>query len=257
MGTALGLSKAVQEREQILNFGTRLLPMQEEWVEAIKSLRYGGRKKKGHKAFPSIMEGHKFKNEATVMENLGIVIANLDRVAAKAYTKLFNKSSGQPNFCDTHLISEQAPNPDSRIMLSPERDSLGLNRVQLDWRLTPLDKYTIQRSQQIIAEEFARAGLGKLEIELTDDDSSWQALTGSYHHIGTTRMSLNPRLGVVNEDCQVHGISNLYIAGSSVFPTSGLSNPTLTIIALAIRLADHIKERQTTSLTPLSSYVAS
>jgi len=65
---------------------------------------------------------------------------------------------------------------------------------------------------------------------------------GSYHHIGTTRMSTNPKQGVVNEHCQVHGISNLYIAGSS-FPTSGLSNPTLTIIALAVRLADHIKER--------------
>ena len=242
MGTALGLSKALQEREQILNFSARLLPMQEEWVEALRRLTFRKWQTKGHKAFPTIMEGRKYKREAPAIEDLGKVIANLDRVAAKAYAKLFNKS-GQSKFCDTHLIAEQAPNPDSRITLSTERDKLGLNRVQLDWRLSPIDKYTIQRSQQIIAAEFERSGLGKLQIELSDDDASWQSVKGSYHHIGTTRMSMNPRLGVVNEHCQVHGISNLYIAGSSVFPTSGLSNPTLTIIALAIRLADQIKER--------------
>jgi choline dehydrogenase-like flavoprotein len=66
-------------------------------------------------------------------------------------------------------------------------------------------------------------------------------LIGPCHHIGTTRMHGDPKLGVVNADCQVHGISNLYIAGSSVFPTSGTAAPTLTIVALALRLADHIK----------------
>ena len=259
MGTALGLSKAVQEREQLLNFSTRFLPIAPEWVEAVNRLRYRIQQTKvipqmkapgtfpsiNHEAFPTIREGFRDTSEAPVMEDLGKVIANLDRVAARAYAKLFNKSfcSRQSNFCDTHLISEQAPNPDSRITLSSERDKLGLNRVQLDWRLSPIDKYTIQRSQQIIAQEFERSGLGKLQIELTDDDSCWQSVRGSYHHIGTTRMSINPRRGVVNEHCQVHGISNLYIAGSSVFPTSGLSNPTLTIIALAVRLADQIKER--------------
>lgn len=243
MGTALALSKAVQEREQILNFGARLLPFQEEWVAAFNRLRFK-KQKKEHKAFPTIHEGHKYKGEAPVMQDLVKVITNLDRVAARIYTKLSQKKSstcGQANLCDTHLISEQAPNPDSRITLSSKRDRLGLNQVQLDWRLSPIDKYTVTRSQQIIAAEFERAGLGQIQIELTDDDTSWQSVTGSYHHIGTTRMSRNPRLGVVNEHCQVHGINNLYIAGSSVFPTSGLSNPTLTIIALAIRLADHLK----------------
>ena len=246
MGTALGLSKAVQEREQLLNFCARLLPMQEEWVAAFNRLRFRNRQAKEHKAFPTIHEGHKYRSEGPVIEDLGKVIANLDRIAARAYTKLFNKksfSSQEANFCDTHLIAEQAPNPDSRITLTGERDRLGLNCVQLDWRLSPIDKYTIQRSQQIIAEEFERSGLGQVQIELTDDDASWQSVTGSYHHMGTTRMSTNPKLGVVNENCQVHVISNLYVAGSSVFPTSGLSNPTLTIIALAVRLADHLKVR--------------
>jgi choline dehydrogenase-like flavoprotein len=247
IGIALGLSQAVQEREQILNFSARPLPILPDWVEAFNRLMYRTRKTKEtkeHKAFPSITLGtRRYRSETPVMEDLGKVIANLDRVAARAYAKLFNKSlfSEQANLCTTALVSEQAPNPDSRITLSTERDRLGLNRVQLDWRLSPIDKYTIQRSQQIIAQEFERSGLGQLQIELSDDESSWQSVEGSYHHMGTTRMSINPKQGVVNEHCQVHGTSNLYIAGSSVFPTSGLSNPTLTICALAIRLADHIK----------------
>lgn len=258
MGTALGLSKEVQKREQILNFCTRLIPFEEEWVDAFNRLRFKYRQTIAHKAFPNaggeshrkyfptLSEGRKYKGESTFMQDLGKVIAKLDRVTIQAYAKLVHKrafSSGNTNFCDTHLIGEQAPNPDSRVMLSRDRDRLGLNCAQLDWRLSPLDKYTMARSQQIIAQEFERSGLGKLQIDLTDDDTSWRSVNGSYHHIGTTRMSINPRQGVVNEHCQVHGISNLYVAGSSVFSTSGLSNPTLTIIALAIRLADHIKGR--------------
>lgn len=244
IGTSLGLSKTVQEREQILNCAIRLISIEEEWVEAFNRLLLGSRQSQTPSGFPTLHEGHGFREQAPVMEDLAKVIANLDRVATRAYAKFFNTksfASEKSNVCDTHLTSEQAPNPDSRITLSDERDRLGLNRVQLDWRLSPIDKYTIQRSQQIVAAEFERSGLGRLQIELADGDTAWQSVTGSYHHIGTTRMSRNPRQGVVNEHCQVHGINNLYIAGSSVFPTSGLSNPTLTIIALAIRLADHIK----------------
>jgi len=273
IAAALGLPKAVQEREQILNFSARLLPFREEWIEAIqrlKRLRYqqpAGQQSAGHQAFPALMEhkeqrrkyfptieeGQKHNGDTTFSQDLATAIANFDRIAAKVYAKVYTKvfrqksSAAQPVLYDTHLIGEQAPNPDSRVTLSRERDSLGLNRVQLDWRLSPIDKYTIKRSQQLIAAEFERAGLGKLQIELTDNDSSWQSLRGSYHHIGTTRISTNPRQGVVNEHCQVHGIHNLYIAGSSVFPTSGLSNPTLTIVALAIRLADRIKEHMSYS----------
>ncbi len=258
MGSALALSKAAQEREQILNLCARLIPSREEWLEAFRRLlqfRYG--QPEGHQAFPAHEEEQWSKHFSTIRfkaipkhnftQDLGTVVAHLDRVAnhlaTKAYAKVFSKKKSFPNLCEIHLIGEQAPNPDSRIKLSNERDQLGLNRVQLDWRLSPIDKYTIKRSQQILAAEFERAELGKLEIELPNDDTAWQPLIGSYHHIGTTRMSTNPRQGVVNEHCQVHGINNLYVAGSSVFPTSGLSNPTLTIIALAIRLADHIKER--------------
>lgn len=240
----LGLSKETQKREQLLNFSARLIPIIPDWVAAVNRLRHKFRKlEELAKAFPTIREGCSDKLQKPVAEDLSTIIANLDSVAARTYAKLFDKSfySRQSNFCNTMLIGEQAPNPDSRVKLSSERDRLGVNLVDLDWRLTELDKYTITRSQQIIAAQFESSGLGQVQIELNDNDSDWQKVQGSYHHIGTTRMSTNPRLGVVDEDCQVHGISNLYVTGSSVFPTSGLSNPTLTIVALAIRLADHLK----------------
>ena len=258
LATGLGLSKQVQEQEQILNFSARLIPQPPEWVEAFNNLKYRLRQqpKTVHEAFPTIGEdGQWYRSGNTSMiEDLRKVIANLDRVASRAYAKLFNKSfhSRQSNLCQTHLIGEQAPNPDSRITLSSERDRLGVNRVQLDWRLSPIDKYTIERSQQIIAEELARSGLGQPKIELTND-KSWDSVVSSYHHMGTTRMSTNPRQGVVNENCRVHDISNLYVAGSSVFPTSGLSNPTLTLIALAIRLADHLKETMASQSTTVKA----
>lgn len=249
MATGIGLSKQVQQREQLLNFCTRLIPLEAQWVLAarrLKKFRYW--QSKGHQAFPSLAEGRLYTGESSVIKDIATAVTHLDRLAVKAYRKVTHKQSSiasAPQVCETHLIGEQAPNPDSRITLSRDRDRLGLPRVQLDWQLSAIDKYTFQRSQEIIAAQWAQAGLGKLPSELADDDTAWQALRGSYHHIGTTRMSTSPRDGVVDEQCQVHGISNLYVAGSSVFSTSGLSNPTLTIVALAIRLADHLKQQMT------------
>jgi choline dehydrogenase-like flavoprotein len=139
---------------------------------------------------------------------------------------------------------EQTPNPDSRVTLMTERDPLGQNRVQLDWRLSPLDKYSIIRSLEILGAELGRAGLGRLQITLAENDPGWpDDLRGGWHHIGTTRMSEDPRQGVVDKNCQVHGVSNLFVAGSSVFSTSGSGTPTLTLVSLALRLADYLKER--------------
>lgn len=246
LGTALGLSEQVQQQEQILNFCTRLVTIVPDWVEAFNSLKFKLRGKKGifHEAFPTITEGQRHRGDRALVEDLSKVITNLDHIAARAYRKLFDKSfyTGQSNLCEFHLIGEQAPNPDSRVMLGRDKDRLGVNRVKLDWRLSDIDKYTIERSQQIIVDRLESSGLGKLKDEF-DRDLAWDSINGSYHHMGTTRMDVNPKQGVVDEHCRVHGIGNLYVAGSSVFPTSGLSNPTLTLMALAIRLADRLKER--------------
>jgi choline dehydrogenase-like flavoprotein len=140
--------------------------------------------------------------------------------------------------------SEQAPNPASRVTLSGERDPLGMPRVRLDWRLSEQDLRTIRRTQEIVAREFGRARVGRVRLPKDDAGHSWsETLVGGSHHMGTTRMSRDPKRGVVDEHCRVHGMGNLYIAGSSVFPTCGSANPTLTIVALALRLADHIREQ--------------
>ena len=145
---------------------------------------------------------------------------------------------------------EQAPNPDSRVQLSTRRDRHGVPLADLDWRFSAVDKHTVQELARVLDRELERTGLGRLEVEdwVLDDSPAWPAdptvgnhPLGGYHHMGTTRMSTDPRQGVVDADCRVHGYANLYVAGSSVFPTSGWANPTLTIMALAFRLADHIR----------------
>ena len=138
-------------------------------------------------------------------------------------------------------MSEQAPNPLSRISLSSDRDCLGQNRVNLDWQLSPMDLHSAARTEKILGQEFRRAGLGKLYTQLNDRTPA-QRITGGWHHMGTTRMHVDPKKGVVDKNSRVHGIANLFIAGPSVFPTSGCANPALTIVALTIRLADHIKK---------------
>jgi choline dehydrogenase-like flavoprotein len=128
------------------------------------------------------------------------------------------------------------------VVLTREKDRLGCPRVALHWRLTALDKRTMHRAHAIFAEDIARAGLGRFESALGAEDGPWpSALRGARHHMGTTRMHRDPRRGVVDADCRVHGVDNLYVAGSSVFPTSGSANPTLTIVALALRLAEHVR----------------
>jgi choline dehydrogenase-like flavoprotein len=140
---------------------------------------------------------------------------------------------------------EQAPNPDSRVTLDDERDALGMPRVRLDWRLTGLDKRSIRVLCRVLGREIGRSGLGRvrlLEWLQEEEDTSWPPfLSGGWHHMGTTRMHPDPRQGVVDADGRVHGMDNLFVAGASVFPTAGAANPTLTLLALALRLSDHLK----------------
>jgi len=133
------------------------------------------------------------------------------------------------------------PHRDSRITLSRARDALGQNRIVLDWRPGAAEKRTMRRAAEHVGLEVGRLGIGRLRANSLGDADSWPAdLQASRHHMGATRMADSPRLGVVDAQCRVHGIANLYIAGSSVFPGGGFANPTLTIVALALRLAEDL-----------------
>ncbi len=142
---------------------------------------------------------------------------------------------------------EQAPNANSRVTLDAERDSLGMPRANLHWELTSLEKNSLRKINSIIGQEVGRVSMGRVKIYdyLEDEkDESWPSFAGGgWHHMGTTRMSDDPKLGVVDPNCKVHGIDNLFVAGASSYVTAGAVNPTLTLIAMAIRLTDHLKER--------------
>lgn len=140
--------------------------------------------------------------------------------------------------------TEQVPNPDSRITLATKRDMLGLPMAKVDWRLCDLDRHGIRIAHGIISREVERSGFGHMQVQLPEtEDEILAGAKGGAHHMGTTRMSENPREGVVDANARVHGLPNLYIAGASVFPTGGYANPTFTILALTIRLADHLKKQ--------------
>lgn len=142
---------------------------------------------------------------------------------------------------------EQSPNPDSRVTLSAKQDALGVPLANLNWALTPLDKRSLRRINQIIAKEVGKAGIARIKLHdfLVDesDDSFPNSTNAGWHHMGTTRMSTTPKKGVVDIHCQVHGINNLHVAGSGCYVTAGATNPTLTLVAFALRLSDRIKER--------------
>jgi choline dehydrogenase-like flavoprotein len=143
------------------------------------------------------------------------------------------------------VTSEQAPNPDSRVTLSERRDRLGQRLARLDWRLGQADQTTWLRALEQLARDLVAAGIGRLILPgPAEREVALKRVRGGRHHMGTTRMADRPEDGVVDRDTRVHGIDNLYIAGSSVFPSGGHANPTLTLLALALRLADHLASRR-------------
>ncbi|MGB5819455.1 MAG: GMC family oxidoreductase [Saonia sp.] len=140
---------------------------------------------------------------------------------------------------------EQAPNPDSRLTLGDEKDELGVPRASLHWQLTNLDKRSIRKIYELIGHQMGISDIGRIRLlEFLQDknDMTWPPGTnGGWHHMGTTRMSHDAKTGVVNANCRVHGISNLFVAGAACYSTSGAPNPTLTLVALSLRLSDHVK----------------
>ncbi|MFB6371646.1 MAG: GMC family oxidoreductase, partial [Bradymonadaceae bacterium] len=140
----------------------------------------------------------------------------------------------------TQLRTEQPPSPESRITLLDERDRLGVPRARLDWHIDDDYFESLRRSLLTLGSGLARGDLGRIWLSTDESGRIDHDFEGSHHHMGTTRMSDRPEDGVVDPDCRVHGVANLYVAGCSVFPTAGYANPTFTLVALAHRLSDHL-----------------
>jgi choline dehydrogenase-like flavoprotein/peptide methionine sulfoxide reductase MsrB len=167
--------------------------------------------------------------------------------------------SSTPLTCQLYVRAEQAPNPDSRIVLGQQLDRLGCPRPHLEWRLSQQDWTSVVRTSELVALALEqRYGARTQLVVRSEEPWPWPPAgpadssdaTWGNHHLGTTRMATRPEEGVVDSDCRVHGTTNLYVAGSSVFPTGGCANPTFTIVTLAHRLADHLASRRSRHPSP-------
>jgi choline dehydrogenase-like flavoprotein len=227
---ALRVGDGAQREGQLLNcaffLATRDLSFTAEAVRSVATLVKARRRR----PLPAELLGH-MSNVVTGLGDLG--------AAARARRRQSDPANA---VLAMRIQAEQAPNPDSRVTLGTRRDRFGLPVARVDWRFTAWDRASIRASQKAVDTALRAAGLGRVEFMLGDEHPS-ALLEGNFHHLGATRMHADPAMGVVDPDCRVHGVSNLYVAGSSIFPTYGCSNPTLTVVALALRLADHLKKQ--------------
>lgn len=161
-------------------------------------------------------------------------------------TEWVSHKLGQRLQCSSrvHVAWEQAPKPENRVMLSStERDATGMPRIELHWKKDELDRRTMVEALRLFGENLAQSDLGRMRVAdwVTNGEfyPDGMELAGN-HHMGGTRMSDDPAFGVVDRDCKVHGMENLFIGGSSVFASSGQCTPTTTLTTLAVRLGHHL-----------------
>jgi len=238
----LSFSEEFQRRERLLGYSANIHPV------------YFGHDSRGWLAFrklvlslsPSrrsdpLIRFPPYGRKGLTLREAFDMVRQIDKVTIAALLRLAQPSRFISGFI-LESKPEQAPNPESRVTLDDKRDAFGVNRVKLDWRMLPIDRRTAVRGEQLIDAELRRLGMGEAaplpEAEIDD----WpENLEGGWHQLGTTRMHANAQRGVVDASGKLHGMANLYITGGSVFPTGGVAPPTLTIVALAVRLADHFR----------------
>lgn len=182
--------------------------------------------------------------DGTLPAGIGTLTGNLLRGSPEIAQAIYHEAFRKPKEFALYTQAEASPNPDSRVTVDyRDLDAVGLPRVRLDWRLNRIDKESVIRSQEIVGTQLESAGLGTLEPTepFRDDGPDWGSrLRGGHHHMGTTRMAHSPKDGVVDENCAVHGVEGLYVAGQAVFPTVGFANPLFTGVALSARLGQHL-----------------
>jgi choline dehydrogenase-like flavoprotein len=171
--------------------------------------------------------------------HVGTVLADPATAAALSYRKVVTPPA---RALIIGCRAEQAPDPDNRVQLGDDTDCFGMPSARVHWETSTNDLLEIRRAQRIWLAEFARAGVHVDSCDDREGNPGDHAVIAAAHHIGTTRMHRDPTMGVVDDNCRIHGMANLYVTGSSVFPTAGWAPPTLTVVALALRLGDHLKQ---------------
>ncbi|HEY7462771.1 MAG TPA: GMC family oxidoreductase [Gemmatimonadota bacterium] len=228
------LAEATLRREKLVNCSILFRPKHES---------HAAYRAPGVEALRQLWEIWRSKDVPTGLARLVRgMLSDIDKVAVSAYRRAFVGDDEPVDHVRVRTCVESVPNPESRVTLTGERDRLGRRAIRLDWKLDGLEMKSIRRAHELLDAGLRGAGLGRLEVNLEPGASGWPpSMVAGRHHMGTTRMHRDPRQGVVDEHGRVHGLSNLFVTGSSVFPSTGYVNPTLTIVALALRLADHVK----------------
>jgi len=227
----LMLSQDIQREEKLLNCAAFLdqAPSTDESWNALKRL------------IRPDAQRHRVKDFSLVIGNLPRLLGNTYRRAARRQGPILRTDE-----LSLYCLVEQIPDPASRVTLAEQTDALGMPLLRIDWRIGELERRSVTRLNELIGLELRRAGsLEHFRENQLLHDANWRSqFIDRAHPSGTTRMSDCPKQGVVDRNCKVHEVDGLYIAGSSVFPTAGHANPTLTIVALAIRLADWLKRHE-------------
>jgi choline dehydrogenase-like flavoprotein len=231
-GFGISPNDAAQRREQILGSRTWIVPV------AAQGERDGGRELR-EVVLWTIMRR---RIPSDIVLRSAKILGDIPNAAAAAVAHL-RSVAGQMSRWQFLSIIEPEPNPSSRVTLDRDLDPFGQARVKLDWQLTPLVKRTLQVTQNLVVKDLQSIGV-ECHVEGPGGPAANQKFEEPrwvWHHMGTARMSDDPKMGVVDADCKVHGMRNLFVTGSSVFPTSSTDMPTLTLVALAHRLSTHLR----------------
>ncbi len=233
----LSFKKPVQKQHQLLNTGIYLLGEYDR-NSAMSRIAMSVR----NKLHPGNNPDSNFHFSDVVQ-----LLSELDEVILNGYRKLTNKGVRAPMLQRVPLfcIQEQVPDRRSRISLTREKDRFGVNKLLLDWHYGKQDIENVDKVLQLLASTARDLGWGRIEYRkeaAIDSGDPFRGFRDAAHPSGATRMSTDPRTGVVDRNLKVHTAKNLYVCGSSVFPTNSHISPTYTIVALAVRLAEHLKK---------------
>jgi choline dehydrogenase-like flavoprotein len=232
-GLGIELSEAAQRREKVLGSRTWILPVSRQ-----------GERASGRELRELVLWATRARIPADFLLRARLVLDDIPNAAAAVVAHL-NSVFGRESRWQFVTTLEPEPNPDSAVILDESRDIFGMRTVRLNWRLTSLVEKTLKVTQESTVKELRSLGI-ECFVQgpggpLANQEASQPRWV--WHHMGTARMSEDPKDGVVDSNCRVHGVDNLYIVGSSVFPTCSSDMPTLTLMALACRLSDHLKTR--------------
>jgi choline dehydrogenase-like flavoprotein len=237
----LGLSDAVQRDEKLLNYIVNVsfgyAGQSTEQFQAVRRIVNASRKPWSDSPYLQDVGGGPNKVR---MEDIKIALRKPHIAFQSAVGARFEPERLR-RFLHIESNVEQVPRRENRVTLTDETDAFGLPRANLNWSLTDLEERTYRRGLELVVEALDQYAPGLKDGRMDYPDPWPDAVHGNWHHIGTTRMHTDPAEGVVDKNCKVHGIANLFVAGSSVFPTGGATSPTLTIVALGLRLSEHLK----------------